>query len=70
MTTAHSAMSDAGFLNAKRPDTTGFALGGTFSRYRAYRSTLAALRALTDRELEDIGFRRDQLKAVARAAVN
>lgn len=37
--------------------------------HRAYRTTLAELNAMTDRELADFGFHRSELPRVAREAV-
>ena len=40
-----------------------------WAEHRAYRSTLAELEALTDRELRDLGLSRWDLRSVAREAV-
>ena len=39
-----------------------------WTRYRAYRETVAQLEALSDRELADIGMERLALRRIARAA--
>ena len=44
-------------------------LGRTWADYRAYRTTLAELRDLNDRQLSDLGMDRNGLKRIACAAV-
>jgi uncharacterized protein YjiS (DUF1127 family) len=55
---------------AARPGTATGLRGAwtSFRAYRAYRSTLAELASLSDRELADLGLRRDALKRTAREA--
>ena len=42
-------------------------LGASFRAWIAYRRTVSALSALSDRELADIGISRAEIRAVARA---
>lgn len=42
------------------------ALVARFNAWRAHRKTVAALNALSDRELDDIGLTRGQIPAIAR----
>ncbi len=69
MTNIEASLSPAGSSGSeRRPE---FALGGLIPAIKAhqlYRATLRRLRALSDKQLTDIGFRRDDLKAVARGA--
>jgi uncharacterized protein YjiS (DUF1127 family) len=39
-----------------------------WAEHRAYRTTLAELRALTEDQLRDLGLRRDALRSIAREA--
>ena len=70
MTTANAATSGAGFLlaGAERP-TFLEKLGRAWSDYMAYRRTLDSLQGLTNKQLGDVGMRRDSLDRIARAAV-
>lgn len=69
MTNIEASLSPAGFSGSeRRPE---LALGGfvrAIRTHRIYRATLRHLRSLSDKQLTDIGFRRDDLKSVARAA--
>ena len=72
MTTAIAAKSGAGFLLAGAERTAGtFAetLSRAWTDYRAYRATLAELKGLTTRQLNDAGLRRDDLRRIAFEAV-
>jgi uncharacterized protein YjiS (DUF1127 family) len=70
MTTANFARSRPGVLAGGERVAHGFIarLRGSLGEYVAYSRTLAELRALNARELADIGFASDDIKAVARAA--
>ncbi len=41
-----------------------------YAHYRVYSESLSELRALSDRELEDIGLHRSSLKTIARQAAD
>ena len=71
MTTATLARSDAGILaGAERNlETRTGSLRAAWKNFRDYRSTLAELQDLTDRQLADVGMERDALKQVARRAI-
>lgn len=72
MTTALAATSAAGILTngAERRTPTPLAIvAQAWDDYRAYRATLGELRALSDKQLGDLGFRRDALRQVAAEAV-
>ena len=66
MTRANTAPSDAGFFGTEQrilPRWSG--LGRAWTDYRTYLTTLHALKALTDKQLGDIGLRRDALRSIA-----
>jgi uncharacterized protein YjiS (DUF1127 family) len=44
-------------------------LGEAWERFRSYRATLGDLRALTDRQLADVGLTRETLRKTAHRAV-
>ncbi len=72
MTTANAAKSDAGSLVAGVERSAGSLLESVrrgFAGWRAYRTTLAELNALTDRQLRDVGMTRGTLPGTARSAV-
>ena len=72
MTTANAASTAAGVLAAgaeQRIETASARLRQAWERFRAYRATLAELRALTDRQLGDVGLTRATLEETARRAV-
>ena len=50
-------------------DTVSARLSQAWEKFRAYRATLADLRALTDRQLGDVGLTRATLREAARRAV-
>jgi uncharacterized protein YjiS (DUF1127 family) len=73
MTTAIAARSGAGFLLAgaeRKTGTLAETLRRAWNDRRAYRATLAELKGLTDRQLDDAGVSRDALARIARAAVD
>lgn len=57
---AAAGLSSDGFLNR---------INRAWDNFRAYRATLAELRALTDRQLADLGLGRASIRAVAHRAV-
>ncbi|MER2507934.1 DUF1127 domain-containing protein [Amaricoccus sp.] len=59
-----TTLSHAGFFGAGRRSD----LLRAIKVYGIYRTTLRHLRALSDKQLDDLGFRREDLKSVARAA--
>ncbi len=71
MTTVNAA-SDTGLIVAGIERRTG-TLAGTvrqaWENFLAYRATLVQLRGLSDKDLADVGMRRDQIKHTARRAV-
>lgn len=72
MTTATAAKSPAGILVAGVERNTGTArtsLRRAWADYRAYRATLGELESLTERQLDDLGLTRGDLRATARRAV-
>jgi len=71
MTTATMARLDAGILTGSERNlgTRKGSLREAWDKYRAYRSTLAELKDLTDRQLADVGTSRAALKQLARRAV-
>jgi uncharacterized protein YjiS (DUF1127 family) len=72
MTTANAAHNATRVLAAgaeQRIDTVSARLIQTLERYQAYRATFADLRALTDRQLSDVGMTRSTLREAARRAV-
>ena len=72
MTTANAAGTALPVLAAgaeQGNDTVAARLSQAWERFRAYRATLADLRALTDRQLGDVGLTRATLKETARRAV-
>lgn len=72
MTTATYATSRAGLDRAGGEQATGTPRAGireVWERFRAYQETLSELRALSDRQLGDLGMSRDSLKGTARQAV-
>ena len=71
MTTATAARADAGIFTAgpERPLGISTRLQHAWHRRRAYRRTLAELRGLTDRQLDDLGVSRPDLERFARQAV-
>jgi uncharacterized protein YjiS (DUF1127 family) len=46
------------------------ALAARISAYRSYRTTLKALSALDDRELNDLGIYRGQIETIARGTAH
>ena len=69
MTTTSAARHETGFVaSGAKPNWTA-GLRRAWTDYRAYRATLAELSALTDKELGDIGMRRETLRRTAREAV-
>lgn len=42
----------------------------SFARWRTYRNTVAELNSLSQRELDDLGIGRGDIKRIARQAVN
>jgi uncharacterized protein YjiS (DUF1127 family) len=72
MTTAIAARSGAGFLAAgAEPTSHTFAEGlrRAWTDFGAYRSTLAELKDLSNKQLSDAGLGRDALQRIAREAV-
>jgi uncharacterized protein YjiS (DUF1127 family) len=72
MTTAIAAKSGAGFLLAGAERTAGTlaeTISGTWTDYRTYRATLAELKRLTTRQLNDAGLSRADLRRIAFEAV-
>ena len=71
MTTADAARTALPVLAAgeRRTDTTAARLAQAWKRFRSYRVTLADLRALTDRQLADVGLTRGMVKETAHRAV-
>jgi uncharacterized protein YjiS (DUF1127 family) len=72
MTTATATRAGAGILvpgSERNLGTTIESIRNAWTKHRAYRSTLAELRDLSDRQLNDIGTSRDQLKRFAREAI-
>lgn len=72
MTTAHAAYTARQVLAAgteQDKNTVSARLSQAWEKFQAYRTTLADLRALTDRQLGDVGLTRDTLKATAHRAV-
>ncbi|HET9068823.1 MAG TPA: DUF1127 domain-containing protein [Amaricoccus sp.] len=71
MTTAIAARSALPVLAAgeRRNGTAATRLAGAWQRFRSYRVTLGDLRALTDRQLADVGLTRETLKEAAHRTV-
>lgn len=72
MKTAAAAPAGAGYLVAgSERDPRGFAqrLRDAWAKYLTFRSTLAELRDLSDRQLLDIGIRRTMVKSFAIEAI-
>ena len=71
MTTANTATAPRILAAGTEQTTNTLAakLGRAWGRNQAYRATLADLRALTDRQLGDVGLTRGMLKETARRAV-
>ena len=72
MTTAIAAKSDDRAIVAGVERSAGSLMDSVrraFGNYRAYRSTLAELNRLTDRQLGDVGMTRATLTGTARRAV-
>jgi uncharacterized protein YjiS (DUF1127 family) len=70
--TATTATSHPGILVAGAERSTGTwtaRLGAAWESYLTYRTTLAELRDLTDRQLSDLGMHRGELKRIAHEAV-
>ena len=67
MTRNETTLSHAGFSGSEQHPAR---LLRAIRAHRLYLATLRHLRALTDKQLNDIGFRRDDLKSIARAAVH
>ncbi len=71
MTTATAARSALPVLAAgeRRVGTAATRLGEARQKFRSYRATLRDLRALTDRQLADVGLTRDMVKETAHRTV-
>jgi uncharacterized protein YjiS (DUF1127 family) len=72
MRTANAASSAPRVLAAgteQRIENASARLRQAWERFQAYRTTIAELRALTDRQLGDVGLTRATLKETARRAV-
>ncbi len=72
MTTASAEQSIPGFLVADVERNAGTLTGSlrrAWSKFQAYRATLAELRDLTDRQLNDAGMSRDGIEPTAHRAV-
>jgi uncharacterized protein YjiS (DUF1127 family) len=72
MTIATAAPSGAGVLTTGSERPLGIryeALRDRLNGYRAYRATVAELKALTDRQLEDLGILRAAIEQHARRAI-
>jgi len=72
MTTANAATTARQVLAAGTEhgnDTVSARLSQAWEKFRAYRATLADLRALTDRQLGDVGLTRATLREAAHRAV-
>lgn len=70
MTNSMIASSNAGFFGSierKAPLWSG--IGRAWADFTTYRRTLAELRALTDKQLGDLGLSRDTLRTTAHTAV-
>ena len=70
MTASTSATSGSGYTVAGER-TEGFLgrIARAWGNFQAYNATLAELRALTDRQLADLGLGRSGIRAAARQAV-
>ena len=72
MTTAIATASDAGVFTTGTERILGTGadgLRGAWSAYRAYRTSIAELSALTDRQLADVGVARAAIRTLVRTAV-
>lgn len=72
MTTANAAATARNVLAAgaeQKIVTVSARVSQAWERFQAYRATLADVRSLTDRQLDDVGLTRATLKETARRAV-
>jgi uncharacterized protein YjiS (DUF1127 family) len=72
MTIASATQLGAGVLvpgSERNLGANGESLRAAWTKYRAYRRTLAQLRDLTERQLQDVGTDRASMKSFARKAI-